>query len=181
VAGTSLTGVPASESGAIVASVGYNSTVTAAPTLKGIPASGTGAILYTIKKGDPINLLVQVDDVTAQTELASLIGGDGVQEEYLQDHRLSHTEATARATARLTERNQIEVAVTFTTHDVNTIPGRMVSINLPSPTNVSGDFILQSVTITGFTPNILPYYTAHASSTQFSLADLLRLATDGVH
>jgi hypothetical protein len=179
IAGTSLTGVPASGAGAIVASVGYNSTVTAAPTLTGIPASGAGAMIYPLKKGDPINLLVQVDDLAAQIELASLLGGDGIQEEYLQDRRLSRTEATARATARLTERNQIEVAVTFTTHDVNTIAGRTVSIDLPVPISVSGDFALQSVTITDFTPNILPRYTARASSTQFSLADLLRLGGQG--
>jgi hypothetical protein len=178
VAGTSLTGVPASGAGAIVASISYNSTITAAPTLTGIPASGAGAILYTIKKGDEVNLLVQVDDAAAQTELASLIGGDGVQEEYLQDRRLSHTEATARATARLTERNQIDIAVTYTSRDPNTIAGRTVSIDLPAPTSVTGDFTLQSVTITGFTPNLLPRYRARAASTQFSLADLLQLAGD---
>jgi hypothetical protein len=179
VSGTSLTGVPASGAGAIVATIAYNSTITAAPTLTGIPASGAGAVVYTIKKGDDINLLVQVDDVDAQTALAALIGGDGVQEEYLQDRRLSHTEAIARATARLTERNQIDVAVTFVTKDQNTIAGRTVSIDLPVPTSVSGDFTIQAVTITDFTPNILPRYSARAASTQFSLADLLRLASEG--
>jgi hypothetical protein len=177
--GTMLTGVPASGLGAITATITYNSTVTAAPALLGIPASGTGAILYTIKKGDPINLLAQVDDAAAQAVLAALVGGDGVQETYLQDRRLSLAEATARATAALAQRNQVDIVITFKSRDCNTGAGRTIRVNLPAPMNLVADFTIQSVSIGWFSPNILPTYEVRAASTQFSGDDLLRLQAAG--
>lgn len=179
ISGTTLTGVPASGLGAITATIVYNSTVTAAAALLGIPASGSGAILYSIKKGDPINVLAQVDQASAQTLLAALVGGDGVQEHYLQDRRLSLAEATARATVALAQRNQVDLALTFKTRDCNTGAGRTISVNLPDPMNIAADFTIQSVSIGLFSPNILPTYEVRAAATQFSGDDLLRLQAAG--
>lgn len=171
-----LTGIPSSGIGAITATVSYNSTVTAASALKGIPASGAGAIMTTIKKDDPINLLVQVDDFAAQANLAALVGGDGVQEDYIQDRRLSETEARARGQAFLALRSQVQVGVKFTTRDINTRAGRTIHVDLPS-LGILGDFKIQQVQIANFgIPNLMPTYEAEASSSRFSLEDLLRLA-----
>lgn len=179
ISGNTLTGIPASGTGAIAATVTYGSNATASPHLSGIPTVGVGAILYDVVKGEPVNLIAQADDVAAQTMLAALIAGhDGIQDDYLQDNRLSYTEALARATAHLALRSTIEVGVKYKCRDTNTRAGRTIHVNLPAPTSVTGDFKIQQVTISEFSPNgtWMPVYTVTASSTRFSLEDLLRLA-----
>ena len=181
ISGTVLTGIPASGPGSIQATIAYNSTVTASPQLVGIPASGVGCIRYPIRSGDPVNLWVQVDDVPAQTILAALltttaIPHDGIIEDYLQDRRLSHTECVARGTAQLALRSLAEISITYQSRDLNTRAGRTVPVNLPSE-NVVGSFKIQQVTIAGFgVPNLLPTFTASASTSRFSFEDLLRVA-----
>ena len=51
ISANTLTGIPASGAGAIVATVAYNSTITQAPALLGVPASGTGAVLHHSGRG----------------------------------------------------------------------------------------------------------------------------------
>lgn len=170
---TALTGIPATGAGAIVASVSYNSTVTAAPTLTGIPASGPGAIRYPIIKGDPVNLWVTVD-AAAQTALAAAIGGDGIQEDYLQDRRLSFTEATARGQAQLTLLGQVSTTVDYTTRDLNTRAGRAVTFNIGMPTDLHETLTIHQVSIRNFHHLKYPDVVATASSERVSFEDLLR-------
>ena len=178
---SSLTGIPATGTGAITATVGYNSTVTAAPQLTGVPASGAGSIQYAIKSGDPVNLLMQVDDAAAQTALAALIGGDGIQEDYLQDRRLSATEATARGTAQLTLRKSVQVTIRYQTRDINTRAGRTVTVNLGAPFSITSTaFVIQQVTVSAFQLALNPTYDVTATSILFTFDDLLRLARGGV-
>ncbi len=177
ITGNTLTGIPTSGPGAITATITYNTGVTAAPALIGIPASGVGAIRYLILVGDPVNVLVQVDDTAAQGALATLMGGtdDGVVEDYIQDGSIGETEAIARGRARLAQASQVLVSVTFKTRDRNTHAGRTIHVNLGSPTSVTADFQIQQVTIDTFGPALLPTYTVQASSARFSLEDLLRV------
>ena len=82
---TALTGIPATGPGAIVASISYNSTVTAAPALVGV----TG-ILEAIIRNSPIHVWVQRDDLAAQAHMVALDGGgDGVYEHIWSDERRS--------------------------------------------------------------------------------------------
>lgn len=177
VTGSSLTGIPATGTGSIVATIGYNSTVTAAPCLRGVPASGAGSILYAIKKGDPVNLVVQVDDVAAQTALAALIGGDGIQEDALQDNRLSSTEAIARGEAHLALHDTVAVQAHAKTRDINTRAGRTLSVNLGTPTSVTADFLIQTVTESGFAPALFPTFETTGASVRLTFEDYLRLIT----
>lgn len=176
--GGTLTGIPASGPGSITASVSYNSTVTQAPALVGIPASGTGAILYTIKSGDDVNLLVILDDPASQNWLKSLIGGTGVRESYVQDRRISYTEAIARGQALLNLRDTLAVTVRYRCRDRATAAGKTIHVDLPAPWTITGDYKLQDVTIGSWTgrPNQGPFYTVSASSERFALEDLLRVA-----
>jgi hypothetical protein len=181
ISGNAIVGIPASGSGAIVASIAYNSTITASPMLTGIPASGDGAIVYALKKGDDVNLWIQVDDAAAQTLAAALFtsaaGGvhSGIIEEIIQDRRLSAVEARARGLAHLAERRELAIRVRYKSRDMNTRSGRLITIYLPAdPYNLSATFIIQSVTIRDFTPSILPTFDVEASSTRFSFEDLLR-------
>lgn len=177
--GNSLTGIPASGAGAIVATIAYNSTVTASPQITGIPASGAGSIRYGILKGDPVNLRVQVDDVAGQLALKALFDHDGtfdgICDATFQDGTLGHTEALARARAQLTLLNQLTVSVRWTCRDTNTHAGRTMTANIVTPTALQGAFRVQAVTISGFAPAILPTYQASASALRFSFDDLLRL------
>lgn len=188
ITGNTLTGIPASGPGAIVATISNGSTATAAPQLTGIPASSTGSILYAINKGDPVNLLAQVDDLSAQAILSALLdpgnllgGAAGIREQYLQDGRIGYTEAVARGTAMLELLSAPLISITYTTRDPLTKSGRMIHVDLPAPTNISGDFMIQQVTIANFNPaeGFFPTYTVQASNVRFSFEDLLRRVVQG--
>jgi hypothetical protein len=177
VSSTALTGVPATGAGAIAASVGYNTTVTAAPQLTGIPASGAGSIRFPILKGDPVNVLVTVNDVPAQTALATLIGGDGIIEDFIQDRRLSVTEARARGEAMLDLRSTAEISLRYRARDTNSTAGRTITLNVAG---LAGAFKIQQVNISEVgTTTAWPAYDVTASTTAFSFEDLLRLVRKG--
>jgi hypothetical protein len=175
--GNTLTGIPASGVGAIATTVPYNTAVTAAPALIGIPASGVGSLLYPILLGDAVNLLVQVDALAAQATLAALLGGgdDGVVEDFMQDGTIGLTEALARGNAKLAQCSTVLISIAYDVRDKNSRAGRTVHVALPAPTNLTGDFMIQSVTIDTFAPALLPTFHVQASSDRFSLEDLLRM------
>lgn len=183
ISGNNLIGIPASGIGSIQATIGFNATVTAAPMLLGIPTSGPGSILYRILKGDPVNLFVQEDDLDAQAALAAQLGsGDGIQEDEIQDRRLSHVEARARARARLellgardSEGKVGIITITYRCRDLNTRAGRTIAVNLGTPTNLIGEFLVQRVTQSQFhIPHLMPTFEVEASSVRFSYDALLR-------
>ncbi len=175
ITGNTISGIPASGLGAIVATIGYNSSITGAPQLTGIAASGAGSILFAILKGDNVNLFTQSDDAAAQVALAALIGGDGIQEDYLQDGRLSYTEALARGAAQLALKKDVEVGISYTVRDLNAPSGRMQDVNIGAPVSASGSFMLQQVTISNFLPTVMPLRTCQASTVRFTFAELLRM------
>ncbi len=178
ISGNTLTGIPTSGTGSVSAAIAYNSTVTAAPALTGIPASGVGSIQYAILKGDPVNLLVQCDDISAQATLATLLGNgdDGVVEDTVIDQRLGETEARALGVAQLAFQSTARVSISYRSRDINTHAGRTITVNLGAPTSVTATFQIQHVTIANFQPALYPTYTVQAANDRFSLEDLLRLA-----
>lgn len=179
----SLTGIPASGDGAITAAVSYGSTVTVAPQLTGIAASGTGSILTAIKKGDPVNLIVTSDDASAQTTLASLIGGteDGIFEDTDQNNSLGLTESLARAEAQVRLASRALTSLRYRSRDTNTRSGRTITVSIAGTTNISGAWKIQQVTIADFSnaARVFPTYQAEASSVRFSFENLIRLARQG--
>lgn len=176
VSGSSLTGIPASGPGAIVAAIAFNSTITAAPALTGIPANGAGAIQTAIAKGVAVNILAQADDGPAQTTMAALMGGDGIREGRLSDNRLSYTEALARARALLEERSEPIDTLRYAIRDRRTTPGRQIAVALSAPTALSTTLRIQQVTITGFdqSKGLPPLFSTQATSLLFTFEDLLR-------
>jgi hypothetical protein len=173
---TQLTGIPATGPGSILAAVPSGSLVQGLVALTGIPASGPGSIAYAINNGDEVQLVAQVDDVAAQAELAALIGGDGILEDYVQDRNISHAEAVDRGAATLALRSRGETKIRWKSRDHNTHSGGTTSVNLPSPTSVLGDFKIQQVTVSMFGEGISPTFEAEASTTRFSFEQLLQLA-----
>ena len=178
ISGSALTGIPASGVGAIAAAIAYNSTITECPVLTGIPSSGTGAVQYQIVKGDDVNIFVTSDDVTAQTTLAALIGGDGIQEYYVQDRRLAKPEALARGEALLALKSSVDVGITYTSRDINTRSGRTITTSLGAPFYLSASFLIQTVTqsFTQTQPPTCPLYQVAASSNRLTFEQLLQMA-----
>ncbi len=178
ISGNSLTGIPATGVGALTTSISYGSECTAAPALVGVPASGPGAIVFALHAGDDINLLMTCNDVPAQQQLAAQIGGSGIKEAYIQDRRISYTEALARGNAELLARSRVLVEVNYTCRDTRTRSGATLICNLPAPTTLTGSYKIQDVTISAFSavPGQPPTYTVLASTQRYSLDDLLRIA-----
>ena len=127
-----------------------------------------------IPLGTEINIWVQVEDSAAQAALAALEGGDGIHEDYIQDRRLNTDGATARGNAELTKNKNPKETLTYRTHDPNTRPGAKVTANLNSPTNISGTFTIQSVTVNAIEQayNRHPWYEVEATSVQRTLWDV---------
>lgn len=167
---SSLTGVPASGPGALTATIAYNASITVAPALTGV-----AGITRTLIDGEEIYLLIVRDALAAQAALAAIEGGDGVIEHFIQDRRLSAAGATATADAELALFATPEIRVTYTTRDPKTRSGKVIAINLPAPTNLTGDFLIQRVQLSRFhIPALAPLRTVQASSTRFSFDDVLR-------
>ena len=182
-----LTGIPASGDGSIVSDIGAGVDVIPAGFVSGVPVSGAGAIVTDLEIGDAVHLYVTRNDATAQTALAALIGGDGIQEDFIQDRRLSETEAQDRGDGVLALHKDPIEAITYTTHDKRTASGKGITVNLGAPTSLSGTFTIQRVTITGLELAAqlaasgamdqlaaMPLYQVEASSLRFSLEDILR-------
>lgn len=174
-----LTGIPTSGVGSLTAPVRAG-TVRVIPHLTGIPASGEGSILYEIGPGDEVLVLAMVEDTTAQSVMAGLVGGDGIHEDHIQDGRLSLTEATNRGQARLTQQKDPHKTVSFATRDPSCRSGRSIAIAVSAPA-VNGTFRIQRVTITEIgvdgghaKAHIFPRRQVEASSRRYSFEDLLR-------
>jgi hypothetical protein len=167
-----LVGIPRTGPGSITSTLAFNTSVTAPAMLIGV-----GGLTEPLTNGDEIYQVVQRDHAPRQTELAAMVKvGPGIRAEYIQDRSLSVVEARARAEATLVVRPLEQVTVTYTCRDTRTASGKSITVNLPAPTNVSGTFKIQSVTIDHFrpSPTQLPTYTVTASSRRFSFEDWLR-------
>jgi hypothetical protein len=164
-----LTGIPATGPGAIDAAIPAGTVVTASPALVGVSP------VVPVTLGDAVQLIAQVDDVPAQQAIAALEGGDGIIEHYIQDRRLSESGARARGLAELALFKQIESRLSYTTRDPKTRSGRTIHVDLPPPTNVTGDFLVQRVVIddVSFAKNVEPRRQVEASTTRFSFDDVL--------
>lgn len=174
----SLIGIPGAQAiGGVHAAIAYNSTITAAHLLTGIPASGPRSVSGGLSEGDEVYLVVQVDDANVKNALAAMGAGTGVREDWVQDRRLSVTEARARGEATLATRPLDTTSISYTCRDLRTASGKNISVNLPAPTNVVGQFKIQNVTINNFRPyaNQYPTFTVEASSQRFSFEEWLRV------
>ena len=92
-----------------------------------------------------------VNDTEAQAILGAKFGDDGVIEDVYTDTELDSLDKMIRAGQDyMAQRNQLDVGIHYESRDRNTHPGRYVTVDLPAPTNCSGEFLIQTVTISGF-------------------------------
>lgn len=172
VAKNQLQGIPASGVGSITAPITYGTSVTDAPTLV-----QTTGLLYAIAKGDPVTVLVQVDDRLAQVALAALIGGseDGVIEDWQSVDGISETQARDVALATLAQHDTVDLSITGNSRDLNLRACRQWAVNVTNPMSVNATFTIQSVTIANFQNAIPPTRQFQAGALRLSFSDLLRI------
>lgn len=168
--GTALTGIPTSGAGAILTTIKPGEHVTAAPALIGVTGL-TSDLLF----GQMTYILVQRDDLAAQTAHAARTGGDGIVEYTIADRRIREDTAEQWADADLARFAYPITTVRYATRDRKTRSGKTVAINLPT-VGIVGDWTIQQVEIDqiGIAPGLWPRYTVEASSVRFSLDDVLR-------
>jgi len=127
------------------------------------------------------NIFTMVEDTVAQAALATLEGGgsDGIVEHYVLDQSLTTTaRATARGEAELALFAYPLVTVRYATRDVKSKSGQTVHFDLTTPP-ITGDLLIQDVTISGLDKIGGPIFLVTASSVRFSLEAILRMALAG--
>ena len=170
ISGNTLSGIPASGIGAIVASVNYNSTITGASMLLGVTGNAKP-----IREGAPVAIWVQVDDQAKQQAFAARVGGTGIVEHLIEDGRRGEPSLIALCNADLAQYGTAIVTVRYTSFDPKTRSGRYVKFSLATQL-LAITLMIQEVTIDQFgaAPLTMPRFSATASNIYTSLEDLLR-------
>jgi hypothetical protein len=170
ISGNTLTGIPATGSGAITTTVIYGQQAIPAPILIGV----TG-LARPMLKGSAVHIWVQRDDLLAQSEQAARTGGNGIVEFLIVDNRRGVDSLVARCDADLALFSRPIVTVGYATRDLKTKSGKPIVINLPSQ-RLATTLTIQDVTITeiDIATGLAPRFTVKASSVRFSLEDTLR-------
>jgi hypothetical protein len=178
ISANTLTGIPASGSGAILTAILYGSQILPVPALTGV----TG-VTKALATGSRVHVWVQRDDLSAQAdavirESTTDFTSDGIHEHVLIDERRGEVSLTALCDADLALFSRPIVTVTYATRDVKTKSGKPIVVNLTSPL-IAETLTIQDVTITEIdrAPGTAPKFTASASTVRFSLEDLLRRAS----
>jgi len=166
----SLTGIPPTGPGALIASVSYNSTITAAPALLGV----TG-ILEAVIRNAPIHVWVQRNDLAAQAYMAALDGsGDGVYEHIWSDERRTETSLIQVCDAQLALYSRPLVTVTYASRDLKTKSGKTVTIALAA-LGIAESLTIQDVAISELgIRGLAPKFTVTASTVRQSFEAILQ-------
>lgn len=119
--------------------------------------TGCAGITRAIPSGVTVDVFVRVNDSSAQTALAAVLGGgaSGVSVEYVADARLTVGEATGRANKLLSHRKAGSDVLSYTAYDEVTdaaayaVPGKLAYVDLTHPQAIAGAYYrVQRVTIT---------------------------------
>jgi hypothetical protein len=137
---------------------------------------------YPIPQGSTIVNFFQADDIESQLFLAKVeLDKDGKKTDGIHEYVIS--DGSLRAVFQLYMRAYAEIElfskpiiqIRYATRDPKTRSGQTVHVDLTNPPCV-GDFLIQDVTIDQIhdeSDDLLPRYTASASSVRFELNDLL--------
>ena len=140
--------------------------ITATPALTGVAASPPGSIPVLLPSGAALTPFVQLDNGPAQTALAALEGGDGIQEFYLADgSALTAALATTIGTADLALWDSVVSTVTIETRAPQMAAGVPVTVTTGTPASRTlAGLTAHTVTIDRFTPRLFPIRTVEAST-----------------
>jgi hypothetical protein len=112
---------------------------------------GAGGLNPGVPIGTMVNVYAVAQSTTYQNSIAAIEGGDGIHEYSVSDGRLTQDGALQRARAELTIYGAIEHKGSYVTRDPGATTGRLVAINVASPTHISSvQAKIQRVTISNF-------------------------------
>ena len=138
---------------------------------------------YAVRKGAPVSIRLEVEDVAAQDALAARLGpgavrADGVVEEVYAGSNMTLAELKDYADALLADRKDPRRTLTFFTRDASCQVGRLIAVTMAQPP-IYGVFRIQRVTfseiaITGGLGRVQPKRQVEATNKLFTFSDLLR-------
>lgn len=113
--------------------------------------TGVSGILEDIPEGDTVHVYAQVDDSTAQTDLATILGGSqsGIAVRFRSDGRIGYPECLKRATSELAFYKNALSTVGYATSNAYTRAGRNVSVAVTTPTALTATLRIQECRIRG--------------------------------
>jgi hypothetical protein len=98
---------------------------------------GSGGLFPGVPVGTMVNVFAVAQSTTYQNSIAALEGGDGVHEYVLSDDKLTQAGALQRARAELGLFGTIEQRGSYVTRDPSAMVGRLITLNVASPTHVT--------------------------------------------
>lgn len=99
---------------------------------------------------EPTKYVFTLDDTGSQSEMAALLGDDGVIEGSYDAGTATQQQAEIAARVQLQQQALIQVQVEYTTFDYKARPGGIVPISVTDDRNIIGDFMIQNTVITDF-------------------------------
>jgi len=178
VSGNTITGVPATGPGALLATVRFGEHGDVPHLLLGVTGNARA-----IPRGTSVNIWVQRDDLAAQAAQAaidaanSVVPADGIYEgPPIVDERRGEASLIALCDAALVQRSRPIVTVTYACRDPKTRSGKTVHIDVATPPIGPLDLTIQDVTISEIdvSAGTLPRFAVTASTVRYSLEDILR-------
>jgi len=134
--------------------------------------------------GDEVAVIVQDDDVAAQTALATVLGGgaSGIVTHYVKDAALSLSEATALAEEDLALFSAVVPTIGYATRSRFALPGKTVTVSRTNPRTIAKAATITQVTsTTRGVPAVGNLYLQHdvtASPDETTLTDVLKTTTE---
>lgn len=171
ISSVAITGVPASGPGSVTTPISYGQSISPVPSLIGVVGAKASS------RGNPVGILIIVNDLAAQSALALIEGGDGVHEFQFTDTTVqTENELTQVCTAQLLLFRNAIISMTESARDTHTKAGHTLVVTLPAPLSITASLLIQSVSISHVGTEIgqYPLYSAKASNVKFTLQDLLR-------
>lgn len=112
-------------------------------------------ITLDIPQGAEVLVRGEAEDASAQSDLATLLGGgaSGVAEIVVKAEQANTTEANALAAAVLERRKTSFTKIDYRAYDQQhtdaqaTVPGQVVTVDITAPLTVSGDYRVQDVSL----------------------------------
>lgn len=141
--------------------------------------TGVSGITAPIAEGETVSIVYTYDDTSAQTALAATLGSPstGIVTHWIHKPELSLVACAAVAEADVTQYGSALTSVEYATSTRGTQIGRVIAAAVTTPVTVSGDFLVQQMTIeprgrvAGTTVDL--WYTLTAGASYRRMNDLL--------
>jgi hypothetical protein len=139
--------------------------------------TGVSGLAVDLPQGTTVSVLAQADDATAQTALATLLGGgrSGVAVGWFADGRLSQGEVDQRAAEDVAAFKSAIPALAYATAQRYHEPGKSVVVSTTDPVTISGTFRIQQVVMRpyGVVAGNTPSFEYQVTCRVFRRADIL--------